>query len=162
MPQFEPANFLPQLVWLGIVFAILYFAVVRPTLPKVGRVIEARETQVAGDLDAAEAAKGEADAIRTRYDEGMAAARKAAQAEVAAAHDKAARAAEARLQALATTLDGQASAAADRLGAAREAARASLAALRASIGSSPALRIGLAAARCCDRSEWDCRETSCR
>ena len=75
MPQFNPADWLSQIAWLGAIFAFLYFAVVRPTLPKVGRVIDEREGRVAGDLDAAEAAKGKADAIRAQYDDGMAAAR---------------------------------------------------------------------------------------
>lgn len=128
MPQFESAYWLPQLVWLAAIFAVLYFAVVRPTLPKVGRVIDEREGRVAGDLDAAEAAKAEADAIRTRYDTGMASARDAAQARVAAAQTEAAKAAEGRMKALADVLDGQAAAAATRLSGARDAARATLAA----------------------------------
>jgi F-type H+-transporting ATPase subunit b len=128
VPQFDSATWLPQLVWLAAIFAVLYFAVIRPTLPKVGRVIDEREGRVAGDLDAAEAAKAEADAIRGRYDDGMAKARDAAQARVAAAQAEAGLAAEARLKALAATLDGQAADAAARLAAARDAARATLAA----------------------------------
>ena len=58
MPQFDPASFVSQLFWFGVIFTLLYFAVVRPTLPKVGKVIDAREAQVGGDLDRAEAAKG--------------------------------------------------------------------------------------------------------
>ena len=133
MPQFLPANFLPQLVWLAVIFAVLYFAVVRPTLPKVGRVIDEREGRVAGDLDAAEAAKTEADAIRTRYDEGMATARKAAQASVASAHEDASRAVEVRMKDLAAVLDGKAAEAATRLATARDAARATLAATTAAL-----------------------------
>jgi F-type H+-transporting ATPase subunit b len=128
VPQFDSATWLPQLVWLAAIFAVLYFAVIRPTLPKVGRVIDEREGRVAGDLDAAEAAKSEADAIRTRYDTGMAEARDAAQARVAAAQAEAGQAAEARMKALAAALDAQAGDAAARLSAARDAARATLAA----------------------------------
>lgn len=133
MPQFLPANFLPQLVWLAVIFAVLYFAVVRPTLPKVGRIIDEREGRVAGDLDAAETAKSEADAIRSRYDEGMAAARDAAQAEVGAARDAAAKAAEARMRELGALLDGKAAEATTRLDAARGAAQATLAATTAAL-----------------------------
>ena len=128
MPQFDSATWLPQLAWLAAIFAVLYFVVIRPTLPKVGRVIDERESRVAADLDAAVAAKGEADAIRTRYDTGMATARDAAQARVAAAQVDAAAAAETRLKALAAVLDGQAADAAVRLDIARDAARATLAA----------------------------------
>lgn len=128
MPQFDTANFLPQLVWLAVIFAVLYFAVVRPTLPKVGRIIDEREGRVAGDLDAAETAKAEADAIRSRYDEGMAAAREAAQAQVAASHADASKRVEARMKELGAVLDGQGAEAATRLSVSRDAARAKLAA----------------------------------
>ena len=127
MPQFESADWLSQLVWLAAIFAVLYFAVVRPTLPKVGRVIDEREGRVAGDLDAAEAARAQANVIRTRYDDGMSAARDAAQARVAAAQVDAGKAAETRLKALADDLDAKAIQAAVRLAAARDTARASLA-----------------------------------
>lgn len=128
MPQFDPANFLSQMVWLAAIFAVLYFAIVRPTLPKVGKMIDERESRVAGDLDAAELAKGEADAIRARYDEGMAVARETAQAEVAASQAEAARRSEVRMAELAGVLDAKADEAASRLFGARSAARAALAA----------------------------------
>ena len=128
MPQFDPANFISQLVWLAAIFVVLYFAIVRPTLPKVGKMIDERESRVAGDLDAAESAKGEADAIRARYDDGMAAARDVAQAEVAASQAEAARRSEARMAELAGVLDAKAAEAATRLAGARTTARAALAA----------------------------------
>jgi F-type H+-transporting ATPase subunit b len=145
VPQFDPANFLPQLAWLAAIFALLYFAVVRPTLPKVERIIDERESRVAADLDAAESAKGEADAIRTRYDDGMAQARESAQVEVAAARADAARAAEARLKELAAGLDARTGEATARLGTAREAARAKLAATTTELtGEAVARLTGLA------------------
>jgi F-type H+-transporting ATPase subunit b len=97
MPQFEIANFIPQLFWLAIFFAILYFAVVVPTLPKLGRVIDARETQVTGDLGTAATAKAEADRMATEYDEGVAAAQNEARARIVAAQSTAAKQLEAKL-----------------------------------------------------------------
>jgi F-type H+-transporting ATPase subunit b len=126
VPQFDSASFASQLFWFGVFFALLYFAVVRPTLPKVGKVIDARETQVAGDLDRAEAAKGAADTLRRDHDVAMKAARDAAQAAVAAARDEAAKAADARLKALKARLDADAEAAAAALDLARASARAGL------------------------------------
>ena len=105
MPQFDPANFLPQLAWLAAIFAVLYFVVVRPTLPKVGRVIDEREGVVSADLTAAETAKAEADTIRRRYDDGMATARAGAQASVAEARADSARTVEAQMKDLAGRLD---------------------------------------------------------
>lgn len=127
MPQFEPSVFLPQLIWLAAIFAVLYFFVVRPTLPKVGLVIEERETRVAGDLDAAEQAKGAADEIRLRYDEGMTEARKVAQAAVAAAREKAARAADGRMAEVSSSLDSKTQAAMSALAIARASAQDALA-----------------------------------
>lgn len=127
MPQFNPADWLSQIAWLAVIFAFLYFAVVRPTLPKVGRVIDEREGRVAGDLDAAETAKRDADAIRARYDDGMAAAREAAQAAVAASQAAAAQQTEVRLKSLAAILDARADEAAAQLATARDAARTRLA-----------------------------------
>lgn len=141
MPQFDPSGFASQFFWLAVIFAFLYFAVVRPTLPKVGRIIDEREGRVKGDLDAAEAAKGEADAIRSRYDDGIAAAREAAQGQVAAARADAAGAAEARMKALADQLDGQAADATARLAAVRDAARAALAATTAELTGDAVARL---------------------
>ena len=141
MPQFDPSVFVPQLFWLAAIFGLLYFFVVRPTLPKVGRVIEARETRVAGDLDAAEAAKGESDAIRTRYDEGMDAARKTAQAEVAVARAAAAREAEARLNRLAAELESRTDAAVARLAVVRATAKASLSSTAADLTADAVQRV---------------------
>jgi F-type H+-transporting ATPase subunit b len=141
VPQFDPSVFVPQLFWLSAIFGLLYFVVVRPTLPKVGRVIDARETRVAGDLDAAEAAKGEAESIRARYDDGMAAARKMAQTEVTAAREAAARAAEAQLSSLSAELDARTEAAVARLAELRAAARASLAASAVSLTAEAVQRV---------------------
>ncbi len=141
MPQFDTANFLPQLAWLAVIFAVLYFAVVRPTLPKVGRIIDEREGRVAGDLDAAETAKGEADVIRTRYDEGMAAAREAAQAQVAASKVEVSKRVEVRMKELGAVLDGKAAEAAARLAVSRDAARATLAATTTELTGEAVMRL---------------------
>ncbi len=141
MPQFDTANFASQMFWFGIIFAVLYFAVVRPTLPKVGKVLDDRETRVAGDLDRAEAAKGSADSIHVAHETAMKAARDAAQAEVGAARDAAAKAAEVRLKDLAARLDADADAAAARLEAARTAARTALAGTVADLTSEAVTRL---------------------
>jgi F-type H+-transporting ATPase subunit b len=127
VPQFDTANFASQLFWFGVIFAVLYFAVVRPTLPKVGKVLDARETQVAGDLDRAEQAKGAASSIRAAHDADMKSARDQAQASVNAAREQASRASDARLKELNSRLEADADAAAARLATARMAARDALA-----------------------------------
>lgn len=98
MPQFDFANvFVPQLVWLAIFFAILYFGIIRLTLPKVGNVMQAREDKVTGDIAAAEAAKAASDKLADDYAAGLDAAHKAARGRIAEAQAKAAANVEAAL-----------------------------------------------------------------
>ena len=81
MPQFDFANvFIPQLFWLAVLFVILYFGVVRLTLPKLGRVMEARENKVSGDIASAEKAKNQSDKLNEDYQQGLVEARENARA----------------------------------------------------------------------------------
>ena len=119
MPQFDPTFFLPQMVWLAIFFAILYFGIVRWTLPKVGKVMQAREDQVSGDLGTAETAKAEADRMAADYDAGIATAQDAARAKVNEARASAAAAIEAKLKASNAVIADKAAKAEADLNAAR-------------------------------------------
>ena len=79
MPQFDFANVTwPQLAWLALFFVVLYFGVVRMTLPKLGKVMEQREDKITGDLSAAQAAKETADQVDARYHAEMDASREQA------------------------------------------------------------------------------------
>jgi F-type H+-transporting ATPase subunit b len=122
MPQFEFSTFLPQMVWLAIFFVDLYFGVVRLTLPKVGRVIEAREDQVSGDVSAAQSAKAESDRMAADYDAGVAAAQDAARARVTEARTTAALAIEAKLKAASQAIEAKTATAQAELDAARSSA----------------------------------------
>lgn len=98
MPQFEFATvFWPQLFWLSVVFAVLFFGVVMPTLPKIARVVDERESKVASDLSAAEAAKATADSLAVNYAADIAASQNAARASLSAAKAKATSSGEAAL-----------------------------------------------------------------
>jgi F-type H+-transporting ATPase subunit b len=91
VPQFDFANvFVPQLVWLFVFFAILYFGIVQMTLPKVGSVMGAREDKVNGDIAAAESAKMTSDKLADDYAAGLDAAHKAARAKIGEAQAAAA------------------------------------------------------------------------
>ena len=122
MPQFEGANFLPQLFWLAIFFAILYFGVVRPTLPKLGRVMTEREDRVRGDIASAERAKAEADRMQAEYDSGVAEAQVTARSRLGDAQAAAAAALEARLKESNEAIDRRTEAAQASLDAARQRA----------------------------------------
>lgn len=156
MPQFEFSTFLPQMVWLAIFFAVLYFGVVRLTLPKVGRIIEAREDQVSGDLSTAQGAKAEADRMAADYDAGVAAAQDAARARVAEARAAAALAIEAKLKASNAAIEAKSNAAQAELDTARSSALGEIENVAASIaadiverltGSRPADAVAAGAAR---------------
>ncbi|HWL46104.1 MAG TPA: ATPase [Sphingomonadaceae bacterium] len=156
MPQFEFANFAPQLAWLTICFAILYFGVVRLTLPRIGQVVEGREAKVRGDIADAETAKAEADRVREAYEAAMASARSQAQGAINDAKAKATRAGEARLAEADRGFEAKASAAAAALEAARVEAMAEVDRIAADAaaeivarvgGSRPAEDVALAAVR---------------
>jgi F-type H+-transporting ATPase subunit b len=89
MPQFHLGNFVPQLVWLAIFFAILYFGIVRLTLPKLGKTLDAREERISGDLSTAERAKGDADALSASYQAGIEEAHKSARTAIVEAKARA-------------------------------------------------------------------------
>lgn len=98
MPQFDFGHvFWPQIAWLGVIFMVLYFGVVRLTLPKLGAVMDAREASIRGDLAAAKAAKEGADAVDEAYHAEMGKSRDAARSAIAQAKAAAAKATEARL-----------------------------------------------------------------
>lgn len=127
MPQFDFANvFVPQVAWLGLVFAVLYFFVVRATLPKLDRVMGDRENQVNGDLTGAQAAKAEADRVQSDYEAGLAKAQDEARARMAAGNAQAARAIEARLAETNAALSARLQAADAALGEARAKAVAEI------------------------------------
>lgn len=119
MPQFDIANFVPQLAWLTLFFAILYFGIVKFTLPKVGQVMTAREDKVMGDLSTAEAAKADADRIDADYAAGIADAQDKARTSLTEARTRISKSVEAKL-----------AKAGDKVAAKNDAAQASLNAAR--------------------------------
>jgi F-type H+-transporting ATPase subunit b len=62
LPQFDPAWWAGQVVWLLVIFAVLYAVLSKVLLPKVGGTIDAREGKIAGDIADARRLKQEAEA----------------------------------------------------------------------------------------------------
>ncbi|HWW63946.1 MAG TPA: ATPase [Sphingomonadaceae bacterium] len=141
MPQFEFANFAPQLAWLAVFFAILYFGVVRLTLPRIGKVVDGREAMVRDDIATAEASKAEADRVREAYEASIAAARGQALASVNEAKARASRASEARLAETDRELDARAAEAATALATARGSAMAEVERIAADAASEIVARV---------------------
>ena len=78
-PPFDPATFAPQLVWLAISFAALYWIMSRKALPAVASVLAERRERVQRDLAEAEKLKAETDAALAAYEKSLAEARGKAQ-----------------------------------------------------------------------------------
>jgi F-type H+-transporting ATPase subunit b len=66
MPQLNPLDWAPQIIWLIITFGILYVLMVKVVLPRIGGVIDARAAHIAKDL-------AEADKLRRKTEEAIAA-----------------------------------------------------------------------------------------
>lgn len=124
MPQFHLDNFVPQLAWLAFFFAILYFGIVRATLPRIGGLVDRREATIKGDIATAETAKAAADRIRDDYEAAIASAHGEAQAAIVAAKAASTRATEARLAEAGQTVDARLAEAQASLDAARGGAMA--------------------------------------
>ena len=75
LPQLNPHDFAPQLIWLALTFGALYFLLSRVALPKVGGVIEARRNRIQKDLDDAARLKGETEQALATYESSLTAAR---------------------------------------------------------------------------------------
>lgn len=120
MPQFDFTHvFWPQIAWLAVFFVILYFGIVGPTLPRLGKVITEREDKVTGDIASAESAKAASDKLAADYEAGVAAAQDEARARLVKVRAEAAAAVEAKLKAANAKLDKQS----DKAHAALDAAR---------------------------------------
>jgi F-type H+-transporting ATPase subunit b len=103
-PPFNTQTFASQLLWLAVTFGLLYWLAANVILPRVGGIVDARRSRVAGDLDEARRLAAESDSARVAYEKALADARANAselaqktRAELAAQSDAAAAAAEAEL-----------------------------------------------------------------
>jgi F-type H+-transporting ATPase subunit b len=88
MPQLQPGDFAPQLVWLAITFALLYFLLSRLALPRIEQVIGERKSLISGDLLKAREAQRQSEEEMARYEAEIASAKAKAQANVRAAQEK--------------------------------------------------------------------------
>ncbi len=79
MPQFDTSTFPSQLFWLLVCFVVLFFAMTKWALPRIGNVLEARQNKIDDDLKKAAARKDEAETVLAEYQQAMAAAHAKAQ-----------------------------------------------------------------------------------
>ncbi len=131
MPQLNVHDFPPQLIWLLITFVLLYFAMAKVALPRIGEVLDARAEKIRGDLDQASSLKAEADAAMAAYDKALAEARGRAQEMQRASAAAVAKDAAERQVRLGAELGGRIKDAEGRIAAARNAAMGSIATVAA-------------------------------
>jgi F-type H+-transporting ATPase subunit b len=115
MPQLSQLSqvYLSQFLWLAIALGFIFFVIARGMVPKIQATVDARESKIAGDLEAAQRA-------RTAADETEAAWR----ARIDAARADAARIAQEAKQASAQETEKKVKAAADKINRKVESAQA--------------------------------------
>jgi F-type H+-transporting ATPase subunit b len=126
MPQFDPAVWMPQLIWLAITFVVLYLLMATVALPRVSEVLEEREARINESLRKAERLKLNADEAVAAYEKTIADVRAKAFEEVRTAREQAAAEAAQRNAELSERLAAEIGAAEERINQAREAAIAGL------------------------------------
>ena len=57
MPQMVIPDFMPQLVWLILIFSLLYFSMKYVALPRISEIISNRDLKIVNDLEKAEEIK---------------------------------------------------------------------------------------------------------
>ena len=75
MPQLNPLDWAPQLIWLVLTFGVLYLLMVWIALPRIGSVIEKRAAHIEGDLETAEKFRRETEEAIAAYEQALAEAK---------------------------------------------------------------------------------------
>jgi len=126
LPQLNPGDFAPQLVWLALTFVVLYLILAHVALPRIGEVIEERRDRVQRDLDAAERFKAETDAALAAYEQALSEARQKASSMAKDMRGKLAAETDAERAAVESQLSGKLSEAEARIAATKTKALASV------------------------------------
>lgn len=87
-PPFNKETFASQLVWLVVFFIALYVIISKLAIPRIGGIIEARNSRIEGDLAEAKRLKDQSDAALASYEKALADARARAQALASETRDK--------------------------------------------------------------------------
>src|SRR5690242_4329519 len=77
MPQLSQLSevYLSQFLWLAIALGFIFFVIARGMVPKIQATVDARESRIAGDLEAAQKARAVADETEAAWRERMDSAR---------------------------------------------------------------------------------------
>jgi F-type H+-transporting ATPase subunit b len=88
MPQLNPLDWAPQIIWLIITFGILYLLMVKVVLPLIGGVIDARAAHIANDLAEADKLRRQTEEAIAAYEQALAEAKQKAHAIINAGRTK--------------------------------------------------------------------------
>ena len=88
MPQLNPLDWGPQLIWLVITFSILYLLMVYVALPRISAAIDTRAAHIAKDLASADKLRRETEEAIAAYEQALAEAKQKAHAIVEAGRSK--------------------------------------------------------------------------
>ena len=141
MPQFDPSSFASQLFWLVVTFTLLYLALWKMILPRIGGALETRQRKIDDDLDRATAAKQEADEVLAAYEKTMAGGTAKAQSLLRETAEEAAGKAADRHGELAQTLASQVEEAEAGIEQAKSAASANIDQVAAEVAQSAIRRL---------------------
>ena len=125
-PPFNAETYASQLFWLALCFLFLFVMMWKVALPRIGRIIDARQNAVSGDLAEAERLKGQSDAALQAYEKALADARSRAQAIANETRDKQAKDAEAARKVLEDQLNAKLADADKSIAATKTAAMANI------------------------------------
>ena len=106
-PPFNAETYASQLFWLALCFIFLLVMMSKVALPRIGRIIDARESAVANDLAEAERMRTESDAALQGYEKALADARTRAQAIATEMREKQAKEADASRKVLEEQLNSK-------------------------------------------------------
>jgi F-type H+-transporting ATPase subunit b len=82
MPQLDVTTFAPQLIWLVITFAAMFFIMWKIAVPKISDALESRQMRLEDNLKKAEDLKREAEATLASYEKALADARAQAHGDI--------------------------------------------------------------------------------
>jgi F-type H+-transporting ATPase subunit b len=128
MPQLSQLGevLLSQLFWLAIALGFIFFVIARGMVPKIQATVDDREKKIAGDLEAAQAARAAADETEAEWRARMDAARAEAARIAQEAKQASGREAEAKVKAAADKINLKVEGAESKLREAVVSARAEI------------------------------------
>ena len=107
MPQMEFTDYVPQIVWLVITFATLYFLMAKLALPRITDILETRQRRLDHDLELTETLRDDATEALAEYESAIAAARGESELILAEAHERIHSEARQKLDDLNARLEGE-------------------------------------------------------